>query len=169
MNDIYFSLDKHSRIQLLQLYLSSAFDSISHDILINRLSQIGITGDALKILIQLIKDITYSVKIHDCISCENISLYGVPQGSTLGPLLFTIYISPLKYIIEKTPNVKYHIYADDIQIYAESCHHDKLMLCANNIRKWFLNNNLLINSSKTMLIIFLFLILFFLILYLMIF
>ena len=116
MNEIYFSLDKHSRIQLLQLDLSSAFDSISHDILINRLSQIGITGDALKILIQLIKDITYSVKIHDCISCENISLYGVPQGSTLGPLLVTIYISPLKYIIEKTPNVKYHIGYTDIRI-----------------------------------------------------
>ena len=109
------------------------------------------TGDALQILIQLIKDRTYSVKIQDCISCENISLYGVLQGSTLGPLLFTIYISPLKYI-GQTPNVKYHMYADEIQIYAESCHYDKLMLWANNIRKWLLNNNLLINSSKTMLL-----------------
>ena len=45
MNDIYFALDKHSRIQLLQLDLSSAFDSISQDILINRLSQIGISGE----------------------------------------------------------------------------------------------------------------------------
>ena len=52
---------------------------------------------------------------------------------SLGPLLFTIYIYPLKYIIEQTPNVKYHIYADDIQIYAELCHHDKLMVCPNNI------------------------------------
>ena len=48
--------------------------------------------------------------------------------------------------------MKYHIYADDIRIYAESCHHDTLMLCANNIRKWLLNNNLLINSSTTMLL-----------------
>ena len=45
-----------------------------------------------------------------------------------------------------------YIYADDFQINAESCHHDKLMLCANNIRKWFLNNNVLITSSKTMLL-----------------
>ena len=67
MNDIYFSLDKHNRIQLLQPDLSSSFDSISHDIIINNISQQGITGDALKILIQLIKDRTYSVKIHNCI------------------------------------------------------------------------------------------------------
>ena len=75
----------------MYLDLSSAFDSISHDILINRLSQIGITGDALKIVIQLIKYRTYSVKIHDCISCEHISLYGVPQGSTLGSIGYSIY------------------------------------------------------------------------------
>ena len=75
MNNIYFSLDKQCRIQLLQLYLTSDFDS-DHDILINRLSLIGITGDALKIVIILIKDRTYSVKIHTCISGEHISLYG---------------------------------------------------------------------------------------------
>ena len=64
MNDIYFSLDKYCRIQLLQLDL---FDSISHNILINRISLIGITRDDLKILSLLIKDRTYSVKIHDYI------------------------------------------------------------------------------------------------------
>ena len=63
-----------------------------------------------------------------------------------------MYISPLKYIIEQTPNMKYHIYADDIQNYSESCHHDTLMLCVNNIRKWLLNINLLIHCSTTMLL-----------------
>ena len=37
-------------------------------------------------------------------------------------------------------------------MYAESCYQDKLMLCANNIRKWLLNNNVLINNSKTMIL-----------------
>ena len=68
--------------------------------------------------------------MHNCISGENMSLY----GSTLDHLLFIIYISPLKYIIEQTPNMKCYIYADDIH-YAETCHHAKLILCANNIRK----------------------------------
>ena len=61
MNDIYFSLDKHSRIKLLQFDLSSSFCSISNDIIINRLSKLGITRYALIIVILLIKDRTYSV------------------------------------------------------------------------------------------------------------
>ena len=58
---------------------------------------------------------------------------GSLQGSTLGHLLFTIYISPLKYIIEQTLHVKYHIYSEDIQVYTEYFHHDQLILCVNNI------------------------------------
>ena len=84
-------------------------------------------------------------------SCDNISLYGVSQGPTLGPLIF--YISTLKYILEQPQNIKYHIYiCDYITIYAASCHRNKVMLYTNNIRKWLLNNNLLINSNKTMLL-----------------
>ena len=45
INDINFTLDKHSRIKLLQVDLSSEFDSIRHGILINSLSLIGITGE----------------------------------------------------------------------------------------------------------------------------
>ena len=73
------------------------------------ISLIGITGDDLKILIIFIKDRTYSVKIHNCISCKNNSLYRVPHGSTSDPLLCTIYISPLKYIIKQTLDDLYRL------------------------------------------------------------
>ena len=86
-------------------------------------------------------------------------MYGVPQGSVLGPILFNIYISPIADIFRRH-QIRYHIYADDTQLYAEcppSDHTDALRHlrdCVDELKRWLDHNHLLLNESKTEAIVF---------------
>ena len=103
------SLDKNHVAQLLLLDLTSAFDTILHKNIFVRLAEIGISNNALAFIKSYLEDRYYSVVIGECES-ELVSMtHGVPQGSVLGPILFLIYISPLKYIIKSFPNIQYFI------------------------------------------------------------
>ena len=110
------SLDENHIAQLLLIDLTSALNTILHKKLFVRLAEIGISNNALAFIKSYLEDIYYSVVIDECES-ELVSMtYGVPRGSILGPLLFLIYISLLKYIIKSFPNIQYFIYADNIQL-----------------------------------------------------
>ena len=154
ISNILNSLDTGSPIQLLLLDISAAFDTLDHDILTNRLRDIGVDGITLSWLISFFKYRTFVVKTGSSISITNLISTGVPQGSVLGPLLFLIYIAPLTNIIKSYPSIHYHIYADDILLFFthSTSNRNDLSLCATEIRAWLLNNMLLLNASKSELI-----------------
>ena len=157
ISNILNSLDTESPIQLLLLDLSAGFDTLDHDILTHRLRDIGFEGIALSWLISFFKYRTFAVKTGSFISITKLIFTGVPQGSVIGPLLFLIYIVPLTNIIKSYSPIHYHLYADDILLYTSlsrnsTSNRNDLSLCATEIRAWLLNNMLLLNTSKSVLI-----------------
>ena len=92
-NDILCSLDDNECTFLLFLDLSAAFDTVDHKILLSRLLKAhNINGTPLNWFQSYLKNRSYCVKIGKSFSDGIILLFGVPQGSILGPLLFILYI-----------------------------------------------------------------------------
>jgi len=95
-NDILSAMDKQQVTLLIMLDLSSAFDTIDHEILFKRLSdRLGIQGHALQWIKSYLTGRGQYISINGETSEVVPLLHGVPQGSVLGPVLFTMYIIPL--------------------------------------------------------------------------
>ena len=99
------------------LDLSVAFDTVDHDFLITWLKHcFGITGKALGWIRSYVSGSTQFVQIWTERSSSRKLVCGVPQGSVLDPILYSMHTSPLTDIISKH-NMNHQLYADDSQIY----------------------------------------------------
>ena len=116
LDEVYIGCDSKKASILTLLDLSAAFDTIDHRILLERLSrEFGIESLALKWLESYLTERKQFVKLGTHSSSTVTIEHGVPQGSVLGPLLFTTCISPISSIFNNF-NLTHHQYADEIQI-----------------------------------------------------
>jgi len=133
---------------LLSLDLSAAFDTntIDHVILLNRLtSSFGIMSSSHNWLKSYLSNRSFSVTSGSTYSSILSSSCGIPQGSVLGPILFTIYVSLIASIVS-SHGVNQQQYADDTQLFLSissaslSSSLCSLQRCISSLHSWFLHN-----------------------------
>ena len=153
-NDILLASNDQKVTALILLDLSAAFDTIDYPTLLSRLSTtFGITGNALEFISSYR---TQSVVIGPNLDCSSSSplLTGVPQGSVLGPLLFSLYTTPLAATLSNF-HVTPHFYADDTQLYISFSSNDfetslrALTSALDRTYTWLTSNRLSVNPTKT--------------------
>ena len=149
------SVDGGGQAGALLTDLSKAFDCIDHELLTAKLYAYGFDKNPLYFINSYLKERKQRTKINSSYSASAEILFGVPQGSILGPLLFNIYICDL--IIENSDNDIAHYADNDNTPYACSSDLDsvifKLQKNTERIFRCFYNNNLISNAEKSHLIV----------------
>ena len=150
IEDLAFSLNKSYRVDIVYFDFAKAFDSVNHDIILEKLKNCyNIKGKFLRLILSYLKDRTQCVVIGGVKSNSKSVLSGVPQGSILGPLLFVLFINDMSLCIN--PPTKIALYADDTKIWRIiECYNDHIALQQDidSLLSWGNTNRMVFHPNK---------------------
>ena len=149
VNKVSKSLDEGKIVGGLYLDIRKAFDSISHQILLDKLHKIGIQGNIHCLLKSYLMSRSQYVICNGATSDVKFVETGVPQGSILGPLLFILFMN----VFSRSSTLLFSIlFADDTSVFLEGTEYSKLIKTLNNelenVTKWLNANRLTVNMKK---------------------
>lgn len=149
------AIDDRQYVSCIFLDLVKAFDMVDHNILIKKLIKVGIGESDVKIFEDFLSNRTQTTFVNNEYSDFNCNVSGVPQGSILGPTLFTIFINDLAQL-ELFGDAQ--LYADDIAIkYSTNSVEElfsQMQKDIDTLQKWFSENRLILNAKKSKYILF---------------
>ena len=151
VNKLYENIDKGHLTAIAKLDLSKAFDSISHTLLLHKLSKLGLSEDSINYLKSYLTNRKQRTKFKNYTSDEETIKSGIPQGSILGPILFVCFTNDLAE--EFKNECKVVCYADDTQLIVQAKNMEQLKYKIENVIKtaqnWYSRNSMKNNIGKT--------------------
>ncbi|PFX13026.1 putative RNA-directed DNA polymerase from transposon BS [Stylophora pistillata] len=151
-DELLKSMDDKKISVIVLLDMSKAFDSIRHDLLINKLHKLGVSFATCSWFLSYVSQLTQVVKIENSLSEPLPLKAGVPQGSILGPMLFTLYVNDLLQVPKHCRALRY---VDDTKVFMALPSSQLLEAVAavnqdlRDISSWCCAHSLLINPDKT--------------------
>ena len=155
LSKIYESLNNNLHSIGIFLDFKNAFDTVNYNILLKKLSLYGIRGVANDWFRSYLSNRQQRVKLNNTYSDFKSTNVGVPQGSTLGPLLFLVYVNDIH---KASKLFDFTLFADDTSLtISNKCFSDMINTVNSELQKvfnWTLCNRLTLNLEKTVFMIF---------------
>ena len=144
MEDLSLLVENGCDIDVIYFDFRKAFDQVPHQRLLSKLASYGIAGNILQWIADFLSNRCQTVRVGNCYSSKADVLSGIPQGSILGPILFTLFINDLPENISS----RCKIFADDTKLYGAANSSDILQNDIKSLQRWSARWQLYFNVDK---------------------